>query len=57
MVQAFKKIFSELDSWMRDRVRSMQLKKWKKLKRFQSMMIYSGYEPHEAHRVWDEMNE
>ncbi len=42
---------------MRDRVRSMQLKKWKKLKRFQSMMIYSGYEPHEAHRVWDEMNE
>jgi RNA-directed DNA polymerase len=55
-VQEFKKIFSDLDSWIRSRLRSMQLKKWKKPKRFQSMMIRSGYEPQEAHRVWVKMN-
>jgi len=55
-VQEFKKIFNDLDSWIRSRLRSMQLKKWKKPKRFQSMMIRSGYEPDEAHRVWVKMN-
>lgn len=55
-VQEFKKIFNDLDSWIRNRLRSMQLKKWKKPKRFQSMMIRSGYDPQEAHRVWVKMN-
>lgn len=55
-VQEFKKIFNDLDSWIRSRLRSMQLKKWKKPKRFQRMMIRSGYEPDEAHRVWVKMN-
>ena len=40
-VQEFKKIFSDLDTWIRNRLRSMQLKKWKKPKRIQSMMIRS----------------
>ena len=34
----------------------MQLKKWKKLKKFQRLMIYSGFRPREAHRVWIKMN-
>jgi RNA-directed DNA polymerase len=55
-VQEFKRIFYDLDTWIRTRLRSMQLKKWKKPKRFQSMMIRSGYEPQEAHRVWIKMN-
>jgi RNA-directed DNA polymerase len=55
-VQEFKKIFGDLDSWIRSRLRSMQLKKWKKPKRFQRMMIRSGYKPQEAHKVWVKMN-
>ncbi|MEI7639302.1 MAG: group II intron reverse transcriptase/maturase [Syntrophus sp. (in: bacteria)] len=55
-VQEFKKIFNDLDSWIRSRLRSMQLKKWKKPKRFQRMMSRSGYEPQESHRVWVKMN-
>ncbi len=55
-VQEFKTIFRDLDAWIRSRLRSMQLKKWKKPKRFQSMMIRSGYKPQEAHRVWIKMN-
>lgn len=55
-VQEFKRIFYDLDTWIRTRLRSMQLKKWKNPRRFQSMMIRSGYEPQEAHRVWVKMN-
>lgn len=55
-VQEFKRIFYDLDTWIRSRLRSIQLKKWKKPKLFQRMMIRSGYEPDEAHRVWVKMN-
>jgi len=55
-VQEFKRIFKDLDAWIRSRVRSMQLKKWKKPKKFQRMMIHSGFRPQEAHGVWIKMN-
>ena len=34
----------------------MQLKKWKKPRKFQRMMIRAGYKLHEARRVWVKMN-
>jgi len=34
----------------------MQLKKWKNPKKFQGMMIHSGFSPGEAHKVWIKMN-
>jgi group II intron reverse transcriptase/maturase len=55
-IQEFKKIFYDLDGWIRSRLRSMQLKKWKKPKRFQRMMTQCGYNPDEAQRVWVKMN-
>lgn len=56
-VQEFKEIFNDLDTWIRKRLRSMQLKKWKKPKRFQRMMIRSGYyKPQDAQKVWVKMN-
>jgi RNA-directed DNA polymerase len=54
--QEFRNIFRDLDSWIRSRLRSMQLKKWKKPRKFQRIMIRSGFKPHEAHRVWVKMN-
>lgn len=55
-VQEFKQILRDLDSWIRSRLRSMQLKKWKRPKVFQRMMIRSGYTPGEAQRIWVKMN-
>lgn len=55
-IQEFKMIFRDLDSWIRSRLRSAQLKKWKRPKKFQRMMIRSGYNPEEAHRIWVKMN-
>jgi RNA-directed DNA polymerase len=55
-VQQFKRPFQELDAWIRSRLRSMQLKKWKKPKKFQRIMIRAGFKPQEAHRVWIKMN-
>jgi RNA-directed DNA polymerase len=55
-VQQFKKPFQELDAWIRSRLRSMQLKKWKKPGKFQRIMIRAGFKPQEAHRVWVKMN-
>jgi group II intron reverse transcriptase/maturase len=55
-VQQFKKPFQELDAWIRSRLRSMQLKKWKKPEKFQRIMIRAGFKPQEAHRVWVKMN-
>ena len=31
-------------------------KKWKKPRKFQRMMIYAGYKPSEARKVWVKMN-
>jgi RNA-directed DNA polymerase len=55
-IQEFKKIFWELDAWIRSRLRSMQLKKWKNPHKFQRIMIQSGFKPQDAHRVWVKMN-
>ena len=55
-IQEFLQIFKLLDGWIRSRLRSMQLKKWKNPRKFQRMMISAGYKPHEAQRVWMRMN-
>jgi group II intron reverse transcriptase/maturase len=55
-IQEFKKLFGDLDGWIRSRLRSMQLKKWKNSHKFQRIMIKSGFKPQEAHRVWIRMN-
>jgi RNA-directed DNA polymerase len=55
-IQEFKYLFRDLDAWIRSRLRSTQLKKWNKPKKFQRIMIKSGYKPQEAHRVWVKMN-
>jgi len=55
-IQEFLSLFRDLDTWIRNRLRSMQLKKWKKPKKFQRMMINSGYDPRVAHRTWVKMD-
>ncbi|MDD4763718.1 MAG: group II intron maturase-specific domain-containing protein, partial [Sphaerochaetaceae bacterium] len=55
-IQEFKYLFRDLDAWIRSRLRSMQLKKWKKPRKFQRAMIRSGVKPGEAQRVWVRMN-
>jgi len=55
-IQEFKKLFGDLDGWIRSRLRSMQLKKWKNPRKFQRIMINSGFKPQDAHRVWIRMN-
>jgi len=55
-IQEFRMLFRDLDGWIRSRLRSMQLKKWKKPRKFQRMMIRVGFKPQAAHRVWVRMN-
>jgi len=55
-VQQFKRIFRELDEFIRSRLRSLQLKKWKKPKKFQRMMIKAGFPVEEARKTWIKMN-
>jgi group II intron reverse transcriptase/maturase len=55
-IQEFKKIFKDFDGWIRSRLRSMQLKKWKNPRKFQRIMIKAGFKPREARRVWVKMN-
>jgi hypothetical protein len=55
-VQEFRKIFGDLDGFIRSRLRSMQLKKWKKPRKFQRMMIRAGYKVARARRTWVKMN-
>jgi group II intron reverse transcriptase/maturase len=54
-LQEFLRVFRELDEFIRSRLRSMQLKKWKKPKKFQRMMIRAGYPVDEAKRTWIKM--
>lgn len=54
-IQEFSSIFEKLDRWIRIRLRSMQLKKWKKPKRFQTMLIKAGFHPNDAKKVWVKM--
>ena len=51
-IQEFKLLFGIMDRWIRNRLRSMQLKKWKKPKKFQRVMISRGFPAVEAHRTW-----
>jgi RNA-directed DNA polymerase len=55
-IQEFRMLFRDLDAWIRSRLRSMQLKKWKKPRKFQRVMIKVGFSPLKAHRVWIKMN-
>ena len=55
-IQAFKYLFRNLDGWIRSRLRSTQLKKWKNPHKFQRIMIKAGFASNEAHRVWSKMN-
>jgi len=55
-IQEFRMLFRDLDGWIRSRLRSMQLKKWKKPRKFQRMMIRVGFKPYAARRVWVRMN-
>ena len=55
-IQEFRILFRDLDGWIRSRLRSMQLKKWKNPRKFQRMMIRAGFKPQQAHRVWVKMN-
>jgi len=55
-IQEFKYLFRDLDAWIRSRLRSTQLKKWKNPRKFQRIMIKAGFDPKESHRVWLKMN-
>ena len=55
-IQEFRTIFGKLDGFIRSRLRSRQLKKWKKPKKFQRMMILAGYPVEEAKRTWVKMD-
>lgn len=55
-IQEFKYLFRNLDAWIRSRLRSMQLKKWKKPGKFQRIMIKAGFDPKQACRTWIKMN-
>jgi len=55
-IQEFRKILRQLDEFIRSRLRSMQLKKWKKPKKFQRMMMRTGVLVEEAKRTWIRMN-
>lgn len=55
-IQEFKYLFRDLDAWIRSRLRSIQLKKWKNARKFQRIAIKSGLRPHEARRTWVRMN-
>ena len=55
-IQQFHKVFTSLDQWIRQRLRSMQLAKWKKPKRFQRAMINAGVPQHYAQKVWVAMS-
>ncbi len=55
-VQEYSRPFSDLDGWIRSRLRSMQLKKWKHPRKFQKMMIRAGWEPQKARCTWVKMS-
>jgi len=55
-IQEFNYLFRDLDAWIRSRLRSTQLKKWKNPRKFQRIMIRAGFDPQQAHRVWIRMN-
>lgn len=54
--QEFASVFNKLDEFIRQRLRSMQLKKWKKPRKFQWAMRQAGYTAQQANRTWMAMN-
>jgi len=54
-IQQFSKPLTDFDGWIRSRLRSMQLKKWKNPRKFQRVMIRAGYEREQARRTWVRM--
>jgi RNA-directed DNA polymerase len=54
-IQEFRMLFRDLDGWIRSRLRSTQLKKWKNPLKFQRIMVRLGFNPGKAHRVWVKM--
>lgn len=55
-IQEFKYLFRDFDAWIRSRLRSVQLKKWKNPGKFQRIAIKSGLRPQDALRTWLRMN-
>jgi RNA-directed DNA polymerase len=55
-IQQFGSLFVGLDRWIRNRLRSTQLKKWKKPRKFQRIMIRAGFRPQQAREVWIRMD-
>ena len=55
-IQEFRQLFRHLDEWVRSRLRSIQLKKWKNPVKFQRIMIWAGYKPAEARKTWVKMD-
>jgi RNA-directed DNA polymerase len=54
-VQESRTLFRDLDRWIRSRLRSMQLKKWKKARKFQRVMMRAGHMLEQARQVWIKM--
>jgi group II intron reverse transcriptase/maturase len=55
-IQEMNSVLARLDRFVRNRLRSMQLKKWKKPKKFQRMMIRAGFLPEIARKTWVKMD-
>lgn len=55
-VQEFRRPIEELDWFIRSRLRSMQLKKWKNPRRLQREMFRQRYKPQEVRSTWIKMN-
>jgi hypothetical protein len=55
-IQEFKFVFRDLDAWIRSRLRSVQLKKWKNPRRFQRHAMKAGMPADRARRIWVRMN-
>ena len=55
-LQEFRYLLRDLDGWIRSRLRSTQLKKWRSPRKLQRIMIKSGSRPQEARRIWIRMN-
>ena len=53
--QQFKELFERINPWMRAPLRSMQLAKWKKPRKFQPAMIAAGVPAWRARRTWVKM--
>jgi RNA-directed DNA polymerase len=55
-IQEFRQLFRHLDEWIRNRLRSIQLKKWKNPVKFQRIMVRAGYKTTEARKTWIKMD-